>query len=192
MRGRSTLIKPRLTDNHSPQILELVRKNAREYYRQPRAKCKTWSYYTPFPPVSSQLVIGGLEIYTSKAALSDQVNDRDFQAYHETVKRERLYSKDEDLVAYYFTAGFVARKDHAFPFGGTLISLTRFICNDKAAVLELLKDFVPFVRNEEPFVLTYAVFERKKNPKELLVFVRYQDAAGMKSHSNASRHDEVV
>lgn len=138
-------------------------------------------------------MIGGLEIYTSKAALSDQVNDQEFfQSYHETVKKEGLYSKDEELIACYLAAGFIARKDHALPFGGTLISQTKFICKDKAAVLKLLEQFVPFVRDQEPFVLTYAAFERKKNPKELLLFVRYRDKAGMKSHSNAPEHVDIV
>lgn len=173
--------------------MELLRTNARDYYRQPKAKCTTWSYYTPFPSSSSQLVIGGLEIYTSKAALSDQVNDKEFfQPYHETVKKEGLYSKDEELVAYYLAAGFIARNDHAVPFGGTIISQTRFICKDKAAVLQLLEGFVQFVREKEPFVLTYAAFERKKNPKELLLFVRYRDVAGMKGHSRAPEHTEIV
>lgn len=137
-------------------------------------------------------MIGGLEIYTTKSALSDQIGDADFQAYHEKVKREGLYSKDEELVAFYPSAGFVAREVHALPFGGTLISLSRFICKDKAAVLNLIKNFVPYVRDEEPFVLSYAAFERKKNPKELMLFVRYMDAAGMNIHSKAPEHEQVV
>lgn len=121
------------------------------------------------------------------------MNDKEFfQAYHETVKNEGLYSKNEELVAHYLAAGFIARKDHALPFGGTLISQTTFLCTNKAAVLKILEEFVSFVKDEEPFVLTYAAFERKKNPKELLLFVRYKDAAGMKSHSKAPQHVEVV
>lgn len=138
-------------------------------------------------------MIGGLEIYTTKSAFSEQVNDRDFfQPYHETVKKEDLYSKNEDLVAYYFAAGFIARHEHALPFGGNLISQTQFVCKDKAAVLEILQDLVSFVRDNEPFVLTYAAFERKKRPKELMLFVRYLDAAGFKSHMEAPEHVEVV
>lgn len=139
-------------------------------------------------------MIGGLEIYTSKTGISEQVNDKEFfQSYHDTVKKEGLYSKDEELVAYYLAAGFIARKDHALPFGGgTLISQTKFVCKDKAAVLEVLEGFIKFVREEEPFVLTYAAFERKKAPDELFLFVRYRDKEGMKRHVRATEHVEIV
>ncbi|CZT16802.1 uncharacterized protein RCC_02636 [Ramularia collo-cygni] len=182
------------SEDKQKRVLDLLANGARNYYQQPKAKCTTWSYYTPFPPISGQLVIGGLEIYTSKAGLADQVNDKEFfQSFHETVKQEGLYSKNEELLAYYFAAGFIARKDHAMPFGGgTLISQTRFICKDKAAVLHALEDFIRFVRDEEPFVLTYAAFERKKNPKELLLFVRYRDTDGLRRHSRAPEHTDIV
>lgn len=54
------------------------------------------------------------------------------------------------------------------------------------------RSFVPFVREKEPFVLTYAVFTRPKAPKELLLYVRYTDAKGMGSHSKAPEHVAVV
>lgn len=59
-------------------------------------------------------------------------------------------------------------------------------------MLTLCRTFVPFVRNKEPDVLTYAVFTRTKAPKELLLFVRYRDSKAMKSHSNAPEHVAVV
>ena len=52
--------------------------------------------------------------------------------------------------------------------------------------------FLPFVREKEPFILTYAIFTRPKAPKEVLLFVRYEDADGMKSHSRAPEHVAVV
>lgn len=96
----------------------------------------------PFPPpkkADTPLVIGGLEIYTDKNALQKQVDDPvTFQAYHETAKKEALYSKEEELVAWYLTDGFVAREQHAKPFGGNLISLTKFV-GDREAILKVLR-----------------------------------------------------
>lgn len=128
---------------HTAQkILDLLQKGARDYYRKPEAKCTTWSYFTPFPPpktADAQLVIGGLEIYTEKQALQKQLDDPAFfQAYHETAKNESLYSRGEELVAWYLAAGFVAREEHARPFGGCLISLTKFV-GDREAVLKAIE-----------------------------------------------------
>lgn len=125
-----------------PKVLELLKKGARDYYRQPSAKCTTWSYFVPSPPpkkADTPPVIGGLEIYTDKNALQKQVDDPIFfQAYHETAKKEALYAKDEELVAWYLTDGFMAREQHAKPFGGNLISLTRFV-GDREAILKALR-----------------------------------------------------
>lgn len=153
---------------------------------------------TPVPPPkdSSKLIISGLEIYTDKSALQKQVNDKQFfQAYHETAKSEQLYARDEELVAWYFTAGFVVRSgsEHATPFGdGNLISQTKFVCKDRSTVLQILEGFVPFVRDEEPGVLTYAAFTRPKAPKEVVLVVRYRDKKAMMGHSKAKEHVDVV
>lgn len=132
---------PDTCTNHNFKVLELLQKGAREYYRQPSAKCTTWSYFVPFPPpkkADAPLVIGGMEIYTEKQALQKQIDDPVFfQAFHETAKKESLYAKEEELVAWYLTAGFVAREQHAKPFGGNLISLSKFV-GDREAILKAL------------------------------------------------------
>ncbi|CAK4034731.1 Hypothetical predicted protein [Lecanosticta acicola] len=171
------------------RVLSLLRKSAREYYRLPSATCTTWSYFTPLP---KGLGVAGLEIYTEVSALQKQVDDPvHFQKYHEIVKKEGLYSKDEELVAWYLTAGFVARVNAGNNGGGNLVSLTKFI-GKKEGVLKALESFLPFVENKEPFVLTYAIFTRPKAPKEVLLFVRYKDSNAMKSHSKAPEHVAVV
>ncbi|KAF2161752.1 hypothetical protein M409DRAFT_58829 [Zasmidium cellare ATCC 36951] len=171
-----------LTTPSPKKILSLLQKSAREYYSQASSKCTTWSYFLPFPPPKkpdTPLLIGGLEIYTDKNALQKQIDDPVyFQSFQEIVKKEGLCVKEDELVAWYLTEGFVARGEHARPFGGNLISLSR--------------SFVPFVKEKEPFVLTYAVFTRPKAPKELLLYVRYTDSKGMQSHSKAPEHVEVV
>ncbi|KAK5123309.1 hypothetical protein LTR85_002739 [Meristemomyces frigidus] len=179
------------------RCLELLGRAAREYYPTSKAKCTTWSYFTPFPPPkpgsTKPPIIGGLEIYTSKAALQSQVDDPVyFQSYHDTVKREGLYSKPEELVAWHLTEGFVARETNAEPFGGVLISVTRMTCKDRSEVLEFMKPFAQWVRANEPGVLTYAIFTRPKEPKEILLFVRYKDTKALKSHDKAPEHQAVV
>jgi hypothetical protein len=55
------------------------------------------------------------------------------------VKKEALYAKDEELVAWYRTAGFIAREGKtAGPFGGVLISLTRLV-GERQKILAALK-----------------------------------------------------
>ncbi|KAK3619139.1 hypothetical protein LTR56_017617 [Elasticomyces elasticus] len=174
------------------RCLGLLQTNAREYYRQPSAKCTTWSYFQPLKP-GKQPVIGGLEIYTSKVALQAQVNDLVyFQPYHETVKREGLYSKPEELVAWYQTAGFVARGKGGKEGEDVLISTTRMECKDRQKVLDVLQGFVLWVEENEPGVLTYAIFTRPKAANEVLLFVRYADRKVLKAHAEAPEHVEVV
>ena len=86
-------------------------------------------------------MIVGLEVYTSKLALQAQVEDKVFfQSYHETVKRESLYSEPEELVAWYLADGFLARDVHAKPFGGgVVVSVTHLHCKDREQVLEFMK-----------------------------------------------------
>lgn len=182
----------------SIQILALLRAGARDYYRRPTSKCTTWSYFTPLltspKSDSNLLLIGGLEIYTHKSALQDQANDKAFfQAYHETARRESLYAKNEDLVAYRHAAGFLARDELAQPFGeGTIVSVTRLECRDRDAVVKALEGFVGFVREREPGVLTYAVFSRKKAPREVVLVVRYRNKEALRQHAEAREHVDVV
>ncbi|KAK5136233.1 hypothetical protein LTR08_003840 [Meristemomyces frigidus] len=179
------------------RCLDLLRHNARGYYHKPEAKCTTWSYFTPFPPPKAgstkPLVIGGLEIYTSKAALQSQVNDPIyFQSYHDTVKRESLYSAPEELVAWYLADGFIARETHAEPFGSAVISVTKMVCKDQREVLDFMTPFAQWVRANEPGVLTYAIFTRPKAANELLLFVRYEDTTALKGHDKAPEHQDII
>jgi len=76
-------------------------------------------------------MIAGLEIYTSKSALSTQLEDPTFQSYHTAVKAEDLYAKPEELVAWYPEAGFVAREAVAGPFGGgNIVMVAKFLCRE--------------------------------------------------------------
>lgn len=121
------------------------------YYRSPKSKCTTWTYFTPStrPKAPSQLiskdkrdlVIGGMEIYTDKDALSTQQNESWFQDFHKQVEADGLYEKDEDLVVWYPAAGFVSRGDSAAPFGkGTVVMQAVFTCKDgqREKVLDVL------------------------------------------------------
>jgi hypothetical protein len=83
----------------------------------------------------------GLEIYTSKQALQAQIDDPVFfQPYHELVRREDLYAKPEELVAWYLAAGFVSRQSGAQPFGGgVLISVSKMVTADRERILELFR-----------------------------------------------------
>ena len=82
----------------------------------------------------------GLEIYKSKAALQRQVDDPVyFQSYHDTVKRDSLYAKPEELVAWYFATGFVAREANGETVSKPLISVTNMTCRDRNDVLALME-----------------------------------------------------
>jgi len=47
------------------------------------------------------------------------------------------------------------------------------------------------VRSSEPEVLTYAIFTRPKAKDEVMVFVRYANAAAMRSHDEAPEHQNI-
>ncbi|KAK3115256.1 hypothetical protein LTR53_005576 [Teratosphaeriaceae sp. CCFEE 6253] len=129
------------TASKQERCLDMLKRNAREYYHQPKAKCTAWSYFVPFKTKpGDQPIIGGLEIYTSKAALQSQVDDPVyFQPYHATVKKESLYSKPEELVGWYQTAGFVSRGAGSKEGEGVLISVTKMDCTDRGQALDVLK-----------------------------------------------------
>ncbi|KAK0941902.1 hypothetical protein LTR29_006628 [Friedmanniomyces endolithicus] len=176
------------------RCLSLLRHTARNYYRQPSAKCTAWSYFLPFKPSKNQEpIIGGLEIYTSKTALQSQVEDPEFfQRYHRVVREEGLYAQPEELVAWYLSAGFVARPGRGKEGEGVIISLTKMTCTDRAKALAVLRDFAPWVQAEEPGVLTYAIFTRPKAREEVMLFVRYEGTKALKMHSGAAEHVVVV
>jgi len=152
---------------------------------------------TPARP-GKQPILTGLEIYTTKGALQAQVNDpKYFQSYHETVKREELYSKPEDLEAWYLKSGFVARSTSRQEGGGkTLVSVTRLViagkAGDEQTILTALTEFAGWVRASEPGVPTYAIFTRPKATNEVLLVVRYADGKALKSHDQAPEHQNVM
>ena len=141
----------------------------------------------------AEQIVGGLEIYKSKEALQAQVKDPVyFQSYHNTVKQEQLYAKPEELVAWYQTAGFIARRDSAPPYGGKVtVSVSKLACHNADAVLGALKEFAGWVRSSKPFVLTYAIFTRPKAKDEVLVFVRYRDTKALRMHDEAPEHQNI-
>lgn len=172
------------------RCLDLLQHSAREYYRSPQAKCTTWSYFTTLKPSVNQHEIGGLEVYTSKAALSAQTDDPVFfQKYHDIVKKEDLYEKPETLTAWYQAGGFLARDSAAMPYGrGVLVSASHLACKDRDKVLEHLVAFEGWVHGSEPGVLTYAIMTRPKAPNEILIVVRYNGGKAMNSHDQAPEH----
>jgi len=136
-------------------------------------------------------------VYTAKSALQSQVEDPEFfQRYHRIVREEALYAKPEELVAWYLTAGFVARNGNAGSRGkegeGVVISVTKMTCTDRAKVLAVLEEFAPWVQAEEPGVLTYAIFTRPKAREEVMLLVRYEGTKALKGHSGAAEHVVVV
>lgn len=176
----------------------MLRKSAREYYRQPKANCTAWSYFVP-AKAGREPVLTGLEVYTTKKALQEQLNDpKYFQPYHETVKREELYSKPEDLEAWFLKSGFIARSSSRQEGGGkTLVSVTRLVsagkaCEEEKTILTALSDFAGWVRASEPGVPTYAVFTRPKATNEVLLVVRYANGKALKSHDQAPEHQNLM
>jgi quinol monooxygenase YgiN len=59
-------------------------------------------------------------------------------------------------------------------------------------VLTTSREFVPWVEANEPGILTYALFTRRKAPQEILLFVRYADKKAMQAHNEATEHVTVV
>jgi quinol monooxygenase YgiN len=56
----------------------------------------------------------------------------------------------------------------------------------------IIRQFAPWVRENEPGVLTYAGFTRPKAPDEILLFVRYKDKKAMIGHDKAPEHQDAV
>lgn len=101
---------------------------------------------------SSDLTICGLEIYTTKQAFSDQLNDPVyFQPFRNAVKHESLYSEPAEHTAWYHTVGFIARETNATPFGNVLVSTTRFLCKNRDKALDEMRYFV--LQNPLPRVI---------------------------------------
>lgn len=92
------------------------------------------------PKDAKDTIICGMEIYTTKQALSTQQNEDWFKNFQKQAKDEKLYTgKGEELVAWYPAAGFVAREDAAPPYGG-IVMLAVFTCQEgkRDQVVEVL------------------------------------------------------
>lgn len=114
--------------------------SSRSYYTQDKAQCTTWTYLKPSSRAKapSQLIkkanrdttICGVEIYSDKHALSTQQEEAWFKDFQKRAKEESLYgAKGEELVAWYPTAGFVARTKTAGPYGG-IVMFALFTCKE--------------------------------------------------------------
>ena len=93
-----------------------------------------------------------MEIYSDKQALSTQMKEPWFQDFAKRVKEEGLYdtskgdNQGERMVAWYPTAGFVARESSkdglARPFGkGSVVMLALFQCKEgkRDQVMEVIR-----------------------------------------------------
>jgi quinol monooxygenase YgiN len=126
-----------------------------------------------------------LEIYTSKAALQDQLNDTTFfQPFEKLVRDQQLCDKKESMVAWYLAAGFLARSQaRAIGGGSVVVRVHQMTCagsGEKEAVVKGLGEFAGWSRGSDSGVLTFAVFTRKKAEREVLVYVRYRDEGAMR------------
>jgi hypothetical protein len=172
-----------LSPSAQSTLLTNLREGARNYYRLPSSRCTAWSYLTPLPSQESKddgLVIAGLEIYTSKSALRDQLNDTTFfQPFEKLVIDEKLYAREASMVAWYLAAGFVSRSEAKEADGnGVVVKVHQMTCagsGEKEALVKGLGEFAGWSYGSDSGLLTFAVFTRKKAEKEVLVYVRYRD-----------------
>lgn len=169
-------------------LLNELRKGARGYYRLPSSRCTAWSYLIPSTSQGLEdgdLVIAGLEMYTSKSALQEQLNDTTFfQPFEKMVVDEQLYAKEGTMMAWYLAAGFMARSLVKEAGGGSVfVKVHQMTCagsSEKEAVVKGLGEFAGWSRGSDSDVLTFAVFTRKKSEREVLVYVRYRDERSMR------------
>lgn len=169
-------------------LLSSLRQGARGFYQLPSTRCIAWSYYTPLAPTTPEnddLTVAGLEIYTSKAALQDQLNDTTFfQPFEKLVRDQQLCDKKESMVAWYLAAGFLARSQaRAIGGGSVVVRVHQMTCagsGEKEAVVKGLGEFAGWSRGSDSGLLTFAVFTRKKAAREVLVYVRYRDEGAMR------------
>jgi quinol monooxygenase YgiN len=166
-------------------LLDRLREGARDYYRRPSSHCVAWSYLTPHNNNNDdEPVITGLEIYTSKSALQEQLEDTTFfQPFERMVVEEKMYAREGTMEAWYLTAGFVTRRQGREEGGErVIVSVRKMTCveGEKEAVLKGLDEFAGWSRGSDSGILTFAVFTRKKAERELLVYVRYRDEVTMR------------
>jgi len=174
-------------------LLDHLRRGARDYYRRPSSHCVAWSYLTPHQSSdnhqnNNEPVIAGLEIYTSKSALQEQLDDETFfQPFERMVVEEKMYAREGTMEAWYLTTGFVTRCQGREEGGGkVVVNVRRLTCvggtsgGEKDAVVKGLDEFADWSRGSDPGVLTFAVFTRKKAEREVLIYVRYRDKTAMR------------
>jgi quinol monooxygenase YgiN len=169
-------------------LLDHLRQGARDYYRRPSSLCLAWSYLTPLLTNTrndaNEPIIAGLEIYTSKSALQEQLEDETFfQPFERMVVEEKMYAREGKMEAWYLTAGFVTRCQGREEGGGMVVaSVRKLTCmeGEKDAVVKGLDEFAGWSRGSDSGILTFAVFTRKKAEREVLVYVRYGDEATMR------------
>ncbi|KAK3117432.1 hypothetical protein LTR53_001197 [Teratosphaeriaceae sp. CCFEE 6253] len=138
-------------------------------------------------------VLGGIEIYSQKAALSRQLHHPEFLRYHDAVAREGLYAQDEKMQAWYPRLGFLARDGLAST--GLMVVTAMLTAKDDAgstSAMAILGSFAAWVKAEEPTTLTYAVLTRPKAPKEILMFERYADPEALGSHMYSKRYQAML
>lgn len=174
-------------------ILSYLRNGARGYYRRPSSNCIAWSYLAPQLSESSSPVLTGLEIYTKKSALQDQIKDAGFfQPYHEAVAKKKLYVREEEMVAWYLAAGFLTRGKKGVEEGGgtVMVRVRQVTCrqHEREGVGKGLEAFADFARKTEPGILTFAIFTRKKAEDEILVYVRYRERERMHKFEESPEH----
>lgn len=127
---------------------------SRDYYRQPSSLCTTWSYFTittrkgglyqslstsfPAKSESPKLLIGGVEIYTDKSALSTQMEKPWFKEFARKAKDESWYQegKGEEMKVWEPAGGFVSRKGREEGGEGTIVILAVFECKDSGKAVE--------------------------------------------------------
>jgi quinol monooxygenase YgiN len=194
--GLLCLLHPK--DASSKGRVEQLLQSSLPYYHSPKSQCTAWTYFTPslrkgapslqVPAETKHLVIGGFELYTDKSALSVQLDDPSYKVYHQTVKAEALYSKDEDLVAWRPRGGYFSRTDSTHAGKGVVVMTATFVCKDVESaerVVARLATYAAWVKENEPEVLTYAVLSRGKEPKEVLMFERYKNLGAIKAHGSS-------
>jgi quinol monooxygenase YgiN len=170
-------------------LLDHLRQGARDYYRRPSSYCVAWSYLTPHQSSIShendnEPIIAGLEIYTSKSALQEQLEDETFfQPFERMVIEEKMYAREGTMEAWYLTAGFITRCQGRQEGGGrVIVNVRKLTCvgGEKDAVVKGSDEFAGWSRGSDSGVLTFAVFTRKKAEREVLVYVRYRDETTMR------------
>jgi quinol monooxygenase YgiN len=166
-------------------LLGRLREGARDYYRRPSSHCVAWSYLTPHNNNNNnEPVIAGLEVYTSKSALQEQLEDTTFfQPFERMVLEEKMYAREGTMEAWYLAAGFVTRRQGMEEGGGrVVVSVQKLTCvnGEKESVVKGLDEFAGWSRGSDLGILTLAVFTRKKAEREVLVYVRYRDETTMR------------